>query len=51
MLNCQHSIAELQASSYMCRAAAWGQYGRPGLAGSLSQLLLQVTHCYCISAN
>ena len=41
VLNCQHSIAELQAVSYMCKAAAWGQYGRPGLAASLAQLLLQ----------
>ena len=41
VLNCQHSIAELQAVSYMCKATAWGQYGRPGLACTLSQLLLQ----------
>ena len=41
VLNCQHSIAELQAVSYMCKAAAWDQYGRPGLAASLAQLLLQ----------
>ena len=42
VLNCQHSIAELQAMSYMCKAAAWSQYGRPGLASCLSQLLLQI---------
>jgi len=41
VLNCQHSIAELQAVSYMCKATAWGHYGRPGLACTLSQLLLQ----------
>ena len=42
VLNCQHSIAELQAMSYMCKAAAWSQYGRPGLSSCLSQLLLQI---------
>jgi anaphase-promoting complex subunit 5 len=42
VLNCQHSIAELQAVGYTCKAAAWAQYGRPGLACTLSQLLLQI---------
>merc|ERR1712240_603536 len=42
VLNCQHSIAELQAMSYMCKASAWTQYGRPGLACTLAQLLLQL---------
>jgi len=42
VLNCQHSIAELQAMSYTCKAGAWTQYGRPGLACTLAQLLLQL---------
>jgi len=42
VLNCQHSIAELQAISFMCKAGAWTQYGRPGLACTLAQLLLQL---------
>jgi len=42
VLNCQHSIAELQAMSYMCKASAWTQYGRPGLSCTLAQLLLQL---------
>eukprot|EP00092_Neocalanus_flemingeri_P029626 GFUD01032172.1.p1 GENE.GFUD01032172.1~~GFUD01032172.1.p1 ORF type:complete len:768 (-),score=319.74 GFUD01032172.1:114-2417(-) len=42
VLNCQHSIAELQAMSFMCKAGAWTQYGRPGLACTLAQLLLQL---------
>jgi len=42
VLNCQHSIAELQAVSFMCKAGAWTQYGRPGLACTLAQLLLQL---------
>jgi len=40
VLNCQHSIASLQACGYMCKAAAWAQYGRSRLACTLSQLLL-----------
>jgi len=42
VLNCQHSIAELQAQSLMCKAGVWTQYGRPGLACTTAQLLLQL---------
>jgi len=42
VLNCQHSIAELQAMSFMTKAGAWTQYGRPGLGCTLAQLLLQL---------
>ena len=42
MFNCQHSIAELQAISYMCKGGAWMHYGSPGLACTLEQHLLQL---------
>ena len=40
LINCQHSIAELQAASTMVKSSVWAVYGRPGLAATLAQLLL-----------
>ena len=43
LINCQHSIAELQAASSLVKSTVWSVYGRPGLAVTLAQLHLQQT--------
>jgi len=43
LLNCQHSITELQAASSLVKSTVWSVYGRPGLAVTLAQLHLQQT--------
>ena len=46
LINCQHSITELQAASLMVKSAVWSVYGRPGLSLTLAQMLLQqLQHC------
>ena len=40
-LNCKESITELQSVSSMVKSCLWLQLGRPCLAATLSQLLLQ----------
>ena len=43
LINCQHSITELQAASSLVKSTVWSVYGRPGLAVTLAQLHLQQT--------
>ena len=43
LINCQHSITELQAASSLLKSTVWSVYGRPGLAVTLAQLHLQQT--------
>lgn len=50
LINCQHSITELQAASTMVKSTVWSVYGRPGLAVTLAQLLLHQLHHYGESA-
>jgi len=51
LINCQHSITELQAASLMVKSAVWSVYGRPGLSLTLAQMLLQqLQHCGEFSA-
>ena len=41
ILNCRDAITELQSVSSMVKSCVWQQLGRPSLAVTLSQLLLQ----------
>ena len=41
LINCQHSIQELQSTSTMVKCSVWSVYGRPGIAFTLAQIALQ----------
>jgi len=42
VLNCKHSLTELQANSLLVRANVWSTWGRPRMSQTVFQLLLQL---------
>lgn len=42
VLNCKNDLTELQAGAFVTRASVWTSFGRPRLAVTVSQLLLQL---------
>jgi len=42
VLNCKHNLTELQLQSFLVRAKVWDSWGRPLMAQTVNQLLLQL---------